>query len=453
MIGEVFNMDAASKELEEKVLDKIKGRVSLSQSSGEKESALLSAFQEFCVSTGELESECEKKYFSDAATREEFFREFYSFGAIENLLNDPNVEDIIINGISKVYIHHAKEGFKEVGKLFTSIEEVNLLVKKILVFSGKKVLKKINNVDLPGMRGRANIVYSPFGPELTITKIKSKPLSIIDLIKSKTLNAEMAALLWLYVEGLGSRPANILISGGPGCGKTTLMNALLSFIPEDQHIVVIEDVLELVIDWIGNVSRLESDEDLSLADLVKNSLRMRPERILVGEVRGEEAQDMVTAMNIGKYCIATIHASTVNEAILRLESNPMNVEPPLLKLIDVIIVMGKSKEHEHPYRFIGELSETAGLEQKVVLISSLWKFNLASETFDELLPTSVYRDRLSQASGISGKGILEEITKRREFLNLLARNNISSLKEVSHYCGIYIHDKTLAMREVENYHG
>jgi len=446
-------MDAASRELEDKVLDKIDGRVSLSQSSEAKERTLLSAFQEFCVSTGELESECEKKYFSDAATREEFFREFYSFGAIENLLNDSNVEDIIINGISSVYIHHTKEGLKEVGRLFASLEEVNLLVKKILVFSGKKVLKKINNVDLPGMRGRANIVYSPFGPELTITKIKSKPLSIVDLIGNKTLNTEMAALLWLYVEGLGSRPANILISGGPGCGKTTLMNALLSFIPEDHHIVVIEDVLELITDWIGNVSRLESDEDLSLADLVKNSLRMRPERILVGEVRGEEAQDMVTAMNIGKYCMATIHASTVSEAVLRLESNPMNVEPPLLKLIDVIIVMGKGKNHEHPYRFVGEISETAGLEQKTILLSSVWKFNLISGAFDEISPTSVYRDRLGQVSGISGKGVLEEISGRSEFIKLLVKNKINTLKEVSHYCGIYIQDKTLAIHEAENYHG
>lgn len=446
-------MDVDKKGLEEKILDKIEGRISLLQPLEVKERQLLSAFQEFCVSAGSEVSECEKKYFSDDQARKEFFSGFYSLGAIENLLNNPDVEDIIINGTSPVYVHHAKEGLKEIGPLFSSLDEVNLLIKKLLVFSGRKELKKINNIDLPGIRGRANIVYSPLGPELTITRIKSKPLSIIDLIGNETLNTEMAALLWLYIEGLGMWPGNILISGGPGSGKTTLLNALLSFIPADQHIVIIEDVMELITDWITNVSRLESDEDLSLAELVKNSLRMRPERILVGEVRGEEARDMATAMNIGKYCMATIHANTVREAILRLQNNPMNVEPHLVNLIDVIIVMDKIKSSGQVRRVIGEISETAGLEQKTILISSLWKFNLASGVLDKLSPTNVYRDRLSLASGISGKEVLEEIARRKEFLNLLVQKRINSSKEVSHYCDAYIHDKVLAMREVENYQG
>jgi len=137
------------------------------------------------------------------------------------------------------------------------------------------------------MRGRANIVYSPLGPEITIAKIRSQPLSIIDLINNGTLSCEIAALFWLYIEGLRVKLANIMISGGPGSGKTTLLNALLSFISADQHIVVIEDTLELMTGWIPNASRLESTEELTLADLVKNSLRMRPERIIIGETRGQ----------------------------------------------------------------------------------------------------------------------------------------------------------------------
>lgn len=443
-------MDAARKELEERILDKMKGRISLSQPPEVKERNLLDAFQEFCLSSGSTGSECEKKYFNNDQAKNEFFAEFYSFGAIEGLLNNPDVEDIIINGTSPVYIHHAKEGLKEIGPLFSGLDEVELLIKKLLVFSGKKELRKINNIDLPGIRGRANIVYSPFGPELTITRIKSIPLSIIDLIGNKTLNAEMASLLWLYIEGLGMRPANILISGGPGSGKTTLLNALLNFIPADQHVVVIEDVLELVTGWIPNVSRLECDDDLSLADLVKNSLRMRPERIIVGEVRGEEARDMATAMSIGKYCMATIHTNTVREAILRLQNNPMNVEPQLVNLIDVIIAMNKIKSGGQVRRVIGEISETAGLEQKTILISSLWKHNLASGALDKLSTTNVYRDRLSLASGISGREILEEINRRKEFLNLLLKNRINSSKEVSYYCGVYIQDKGMAIRQVDN---
>jgi len=138
------------------------------------------------------------------------------------------------------------------------------------------------------MRGRANIVYSPLGPEITIAKTRAQPLSIIDLMNNRSLPAEIAALLWLYIEGLGVRPANIMIAGGPGSGKTTLLNALLSFISADQHIVLIEDGFELMTGWIKDISRLESAEGLSLADLVKNSLRMRPERIIIGETGGRK---------------------------------------------------------------------------------------------------------------------------------------------------------------------
>src|SRR5207248_2150676 len=145
------------------------------------------------------------------------------------------------------------------------------------------------------------------GPQLTISKAKIDPLSIIDLIHFGSLSYELAAQLWLYMEGLSLRPANVIIAGGPGTGKTTLLNALMGLIPAKDRLVVIEDTLELNTFLDDSCSRLETDENLSLSDLVKNSLRMRPERVIVGEVRGEEARDMMTAVNIGKYCMSTIH--------------------------------------------------------------------------------------------------------------------------------------------------
>jgi len=116
----------------------------------------------------------------------------------------------------------------------------------------------------------------------------------------------------------------------------------------------------------------------------------------------------------------------------------------------VIIAMNKIKSGGQIRRVIGEISETAGLEQKTILISSLWKHNLASGALDKLSSTNVYRDRLSLASGISGREILEEINRRKEFLNLLLKNRINSSKEVSYYCGVYIQDKGLAIRQVDN---
>ena len=195
------------------------------------------------------------------------------------------------------------------------------------------------NLELPNLEGRVNIAISSFGPQLTITKAKLSPLSIVDLVTRGTLNYEVAAQLWLYLEGMSIRPANIIIAGGPGVGKTTLLNALFSFIPLGDRVVVIEDTLELNTFLDDSCSRLESDDELSLADLVKNSLRMRPERIVIGEVRGEEARDMMTAANIGKYCIGTMHALTSREAIIRLQNEPMNIPEMLVNLIDVFIVL------------------------------------------------------------------------------------------------------------------
>ena len=208
-----------------------------------------------------------------------------SYGIIEDLLYNVDVEDIIINALKTIYIHHAHKGFIATDKCFKSPKELKNFIQKILVFSGRKNYHKIANLELANLAGRVNIIDSPLGVQLTITKAKMDPLSIIDLIRRGTMSYEAAGQLWLYLEGLSIRPANIIISGGPGTGKTTLLNALLSFIPEKDRIVVIEDTLELNTFMEDSCSRLETDDELSLSDLVKNSLRMRPERIIVGEVR------------------------------------------------------------------------------------------------------------------------------------------------------------------------
>lgn len=438
-------MDPERIEIENEILDKLSGKIFLLQDFTRKRDVIFQVFLEVYNSSHQLQKFIRK---SKGLEMEGFFKEFLSYGIIEEFLGDPDVEDIMINYLSPIYIRKTKSGLIKTDKKFSSREDLDLFIKKLIIFSGRQEIKKINNVELSEIKGRANIVYSPFGPQITITRAKEKPLSIIDLIKSGTITPQLAAQLWLYTEGLGVKPANIIISGGPGTGKTTLLNALLSFISENERIVVIEDTLELNTSLEENCSRMESDEETTLADLVKNALRMRPDRIIVGEVRGQEAEDLMTAMNIGKYCMGTLHASTARETIMRLENEPMNVPEVLVNLVDVFVIMRRYNVDGRIQRVVGELVETAGMEKKLVLLSSLWSYDLVKGQLLESNVSSIYRDRLVQISGKSAKEIMEEVKIRAHFIAMLSEKNITDIKDVTKICRNFVTNREAVIGEL-----
>ena len=438
-------MDPERIEIENEILDKLSGKIFLLQDFTHKRDVIFQVFLEVYNSSQRLQKFIRK---SKGLEMEGFFKEFFSYGIIEEFLSDPDIEDIMINYLSPIYIHKTKTGITKTDRRFSSREELDVFIKKLIIFSGRKTIKKINNVELAEIKGRVNIVYSPFGPQITVTRAKERPLSIIELIKSGTLTAQLAAQLWLYVEGLSVKPANIIISGGPGSGKTTLLNALLGFIPENERIVVIEDTLELNTSLEENCSRLESDEETTLADLVKNALRMRPDRIIVGEVRGKEAEDLMTAMNIGKYCMGTLHASTARETIMRLENEPMNVPEVLVNLVDVFVIMRRYNIDGRIQRVVGELVETAGMEKKLVLLSSLWSYDLVKGQFQESTVSSIYRDRLVQISGKSAKEIMEEIRVRANLITILLAKDIKDMKDVTKICRKFTTNRQAVISEL-----
>jgi len=438
-------MDPERIEIENEILDKLTGKIFLLQDITLKRDVIFHVFLDVYNNSPRCKRFIKK---SRGIELEGFFKEFFSYGIIDEFLKDPDVEDIMINHLSPIYIRKTKLGMIKTDRKFSSREELDLFIKKLIIFSGRKTINKINNVELSEIKGRANIVYSPYGPQITLTRAKENPLSIIDLIKTGTLNTQLAAQLWLYVEGLNVRPANIIISGGPGTGKTTLLNTLFSFIPQNERIVVIEDTLELNTEITDNCSRMESDEEVSLADLVKNSLRMRPDRIIVGEVRGKEAQDLMTAMNIGKYCMGTLHASTARETIMRLENEPMNIPEVLINLVDVFVIMQRHNISGRIQRVVAELVETAGMEKKMVLLASLWSYDLTNAQFQDLAVSSIYRDRLSQISGKNAKDIIYEVNLRTSFLHILLEKNITDIKEVSRLCRKYTSNPQAALQDL-----
>lgn len=424
-------------DLEMELVTRLYGNFRLMQEYGEKAAKVEQALKDIFAADESGVYKKEMEELSGEETRKKFIAEFLSYGIISEMLGDLYVEDIIINALNPIYIHHGQKGLISMGCHFQSRRELDLFIRKLVLFSGREAVDKIMNIELPNLEGRVNIVKSPFGPQLTITKAKMSPLSILDLVKRGALTYEVAAQLWVYIEGMSIRPANIIIAGGPGVGKTTLLNALFSFIPDTDRVVVIEDTLELNTEFDDSCSRLESGEDFSLADLVKNSLRMRPERIIIGEVRGEEARDMMTAANIGKYCIGTIHALTSREAIIRLQNEPMNIPEELVRLIDVFIVLKRYHVGEKIFRVIDEVSETSGMEQEKVLLSHIYKYEYETGNLKSMATSTVFRDRLAQQAGLLPKDIMLEVQLRAFLLEQLAQRGHTTLREVTSFCRAY----------------
>jgi len=424
-------------ELEDQLLDKLKGRLQVLQPDVDREEIASAALESVLANDKARRFDSE---FQKAADKASFIREFLSYGVIEELLCDSDVEDIVIHGLQPIYIHHSEKGFVDTAKKFEHIRELDVFIKKLLVFSNRERMNRVIDLELSNLGGRANIITSPFGAQITITKAKVDPISILDMIARGSMTYEVAAQLWVYVDGFSIRPANILLAGGPGTGKTTLLNALFSFFPEKDHTVIIEDTLELNTFLMDTVSRLESDDELSLADLVKNSLRMRPERIVVGEVRGIEARDMITAMNVGKYCMCTIHALTSREAIIRLQNDPMNIPEMLVNLIDVFVVLKRFHIDNKVFRVVDEVSETGGMEQKKILLSPVYKYNYEQNRVIMMSPSTIYRDRLAREAGLKPRDIINETMLRAIVLKQLHERGVHTLKDVTIFCRAYRQD-------------
>ncbi|AMM53862.1 ATPase, T2SS/T4P/T4SS family [Pyrococcus kukulkanii] len=232
------------------------------------------------------------------------------YGKLDPLVRDDNLEEIMVIGTNKpVYVWHRRFGMCKTNIVFENEREILNIIERIAREVGRRIDQQNPLLDARLPDGsRVNATLPPIsldGPTLTIRKFKKDPLTIIDLIKYGTLNSEVAAFLWLLVDGLGVKPANILVAGGTGSGKTTTLNSLAMFIPPSERVISIEDTAELQLPiehWVRLETRppnVEGKGEITMDDLVKNTLRMRPDRIIVGEVRGPEARTMFTAMNTG----------------------------------------------------------------------------------------------------------------------------------------------------------
>ncbi|MCJ7691102.1 MAG: CpaF family protein [Clostridiaceae bacterium] len=318
--------------------------------------------------------------------KEELLDEIIGFGPITTLLADKSVTEIMVNGPNHVYI-------EQDGKLvltdakFKNNNHVMHVIKKIVAPIGRRIDESSPMVDARLPNGsRVNAIIPPLaidGPSITIRKFAEDPFKVEDLINFATLSSKMAELLKYCVEGR----LNIVVSGGTGSGKTTTLNVLSSFIPESERIVTIEDAAELQLSQTHVVrletrpSNIEGKGEVSIRDLVKNSLRMRPDRIIIGEVRSGETLDMLQAMNTGHDgSLTTGHANSPRDMLSRLETmvlmSGMNLPIKAIRdqtasAIDLIIQQSRLMDGS---RRITHITEVQGMEGEVITLQDIFKF-------------------------------------------------------------------------------
>lgn len=318
--------------------------------------------------------------------KDELLNEIIGFGPITAFLEDSAVTEIMVNGPYQIYVE--KNGkLTQTDAKFKDNNHVLHVIKKIVAPIGRRIDESSPMVDARLPNGsRVNAIIPPLaidGPSITIRKFAEDPFKVEDLIGFGTLNSKMAELLKLCVQG----HLNVVVSGGTGSGKTTTLNVLSSFIPENERIVTIEDAAELqlsqshVVRLETRPSNIEGKGEVTIRDLVKNSLRMRPDRIIVGEVRSGETLDMLQAMNTGHDgSLTTGHANTPRDMLSRLETmvlmSGMNlpiraIRDQIASAIDLMIQQSRLMDGS---RKITHITEVQGMEGDVVILQDIFRY-------------------------------------------------------------------------------
>ena len=308
-------------------------------------------------------------------------------GPLQRLLDDPTVSEIMVNSHQRVYVERSGR-LIDSGVRFQSEEQLRRVIERIVSRVGRRIDDSSPMVDARLQDGsRVNAVIPPLavhGSSLTIRKFSDKPFHAADLVRFGTMSQPVAELLHACVEAR----LNVLVSGGTGSGKTTLLNVLSSFIPSTDRIVTIEDAMELklmqdhVVTLESRPPNIEGKGEISIRDLVRNSLRMRPDRLVVGEVRGGEALDMLQAMNTGHDgSLSTLHANSPRDSIARLETLvlmagmdlPLRaVREQIASAVDLVVQLTRLRDGS---RRITYVTEVLGMEMDTVVLQDVFTFD------------------------------------------------------------------------------
>jgi flagellar protein FlaI len=370
------------------------------------------------------------------------FRDLYGYNKVDSLLRDPLIEDIECSGPNyPIFVVH-----RYFGNLKTNIilndKEIRDLIEKFALRAGKHIsyAEPILDATLPD-GSRFNATYSQEittnGPTFTIRKFREIPWTPIELIRLGSATPEIFAYLWLAVEFR----KNIIIIGGTASGKTTMLNAISMFIPPNARIVSIEDTREIKLyhpNWIPSVVKYSSDKnrEIDMFELLRMSFRQRPDYVIVGEVRGEEAYVMFQGMASGHSSLSTMHAESTRSLISRLTTPPINLSPTLIELLNVVVIMQHDNFLGTNLRRIKEVNEII----KYNRFNIAYKWNPFKREYLENPKKYLFR-LIENDYGIKYKEIYEEYVTRVKLLYRLSELNISDFQTFSKIVQMYYYNK------------
>jgi pilus assembly protein CpaF len=375
----------------------------------------------------------EEKFLLTLEERERFVKEIqdevFGLGPLEPLLQDPTISDILVNGSGDIFIERRGKLEKTVAR-FRDDAHLMRIIEKIVSAVGRRIDESSPLVDARLADGsRVNVIIPPLaldGPAMSIRRFGTDPLTVENLIEYGALTPEIVELL----DAIVACRLNVLISGGTGSGKTTLLNVVSSFIPEDERIVTIEDSAELqlkqehVVRLETRPANIEGTGRIAQRDLVINSLRMRPDRIVVGEVRGAESLDMLQAMNTGHDgSLTTVHANTPRDALSRVETMvamagldmpQRSVRSQIASAIDVVVQLSRLSDGR---RKLVSLQEITGMEGEIVTMQEIFTFerlgiDADNNVLGEIVPTGV-RPKFAEKLKLAGYPLPANLFERQ----------------------------------------
>ncbi|MEM3159424.1 MAG: type II/IV secretion system ATPase subunit [Nitrososphaera sp.] len=391
-------------------------------------------------------------------------RDVLGFGIIDPLFHDPFIEDITCGGPGKpIFVYHRQFEGLGTNVSFHDEEALDSFVMKMVHRAGKHIsaAHPIVDASLPGNHRLAALYkkeVTTMGSSFTIRKFREDPITVVDLINSDTLDLDMAAYAWLMLDNKKS----LMVIGSTGGGKTTILNAVTGLINPSYKIFSVEDVAEINIphtNWFSLVSRasfgLESQGEIGLFDLLKSGMRHRPDYILVGEIRGEEAYVLFQAVATGHGGIATMHADDSEAAVRRLQQKPMDIPPAYVPLMNCVITVKRVKLRTEPVsgrqtnmmgRRVTEVTEVLSHNS----LNSVFEWDPEYDGYHDNLLKSKHLPKIAIDTGVDINDVYDDLARRKEILSWLLSRGIRDYRSISKVIGMFNQEPQRLMEKVKS---